>query len=316
MSVKVPIELETKYDPSGMENLKKSFSDLSTRADSVSNSFNRLGSSTSDATSKIVSSFTMAGSQAQAAGSMITVSNSMTEASLLRLGDAASLTGAKFTIATNELKGYSVEVSIVKTKVDELSGGLLTTKGAVDTNTMALERQKGVIDQNRVSMAALKTEWMVGALLASSLANHLMSVSDAFWQVFHEGDLSARGMVNVATQMISLTVQAAILIKLLWAQAAAWMASHTAMTMGVAAAVITGALLGGLMHLASMQSMTAPSRQYGGSIDQTGLYMLHRGEYVVPRGAGASVSINFYGNVRRDEVEEGVVRGLRRAGIL
>jgi len=58
-----------------------------------------------------------------------------------------------------------------------------------------------------------------------------------------------------------------------------------------------------------------PSRKFGGPIFQTGPYILHAGEYVMPRGA-SPITINIYGAGSPRETGDAVILALRRAGML
>lgn len=77
--------------------------------------------------------------------------------------------------------------------------------------------------------------------------------------------------------------------------------------------IIAAAAVAGTVALAAYAAI--PSRQMGGSIYQTGPYLLHAGEYVVPRGA-SPITINIYGGGSPRETGDAVVDALRRAGVV
>jgi hypothetical protein len=78
-------------------------------------------------------------------------------------------------------------------------------------------------------------------------------------------------------------------------------------------AILAGAVGAAIVGTALAASI--PSRQFGGSITQTGPYMLHAGEYVVPHGA-SPITINVYGAGSPRETGDAVVDALRRAGVV
>jgi len=59
------------------------------------------------------------------------------------------------------------------------------------------------------------------------------------------------------------------------------------------------------------------SREAGGYIPQTGPYLLHQGEYVLPKGdSGMNITFNFNGDVNdRDTLMNEIIKMLNRAGI-
>ena len=59
---------------------------------------------------------------------------------------------------------------------------------------------------------------------------------------------------------------------------------------------------------------TIPSKQYGGVVERTGPYLLHAGEFVVPRGG--AITINIYGAGSPRATGDAVIDALRRAGVI
>jgi len=78
------------------------------------------------------------------------------------------------------------------------------------------------------------------------------------------------------------------------------------------------AILGGAVAAAAVGIALAasiPSKQFGGPIEHTGPYLLHAGEYVMPRGAPNILNFNFYGAASPRDADN-VIDALRRAGVV
>lgn len=78
-------------------------------------------------------------------------------------------------------------------------------------------------------------------------------------------------------------------------------------------AILAGAAAAAVGVYALAESI--PSKQSGGPVHETGPYLLHAGEYVLPRGA-SSITVNVYGAGSPRETGDAVVDALRRSGVI
>jgi len=121
-----------------------------------------------------------------------------------------------------------------------------------------------------------------------------------------------RGAIMLGLNLLQLASQIWLVVGALKAQAIAHAIAH-GLSGPIGWAILAGAAaaIGGALVLTA----SIPSRQTGGPIPQTGPYLLHAGEYVLPRGPSA-LTINIYGAGSPRETGDAVVDALRRAGVI
>lgn len=97
------------------------------------------------------------------------------------------------------------------------------------------------------------------------------------------------------------------------AKLAAWIVAHGTMTLGLILPVVAAAVAASTL-LVSRALANIPSRQFGGVIPETGPYLLHKGETVIPSGrGGTTINIARMNVYPRDG--DDFVRKMRRLGI-
>ena len=77
-------------------------------------------------------------------------------------------------------------------------------------------------------------------------------------------------------------------------------------------AILAGAIAAAGIGISLAASI--PSKQYGGVVERTGPYLLHAGEFVVPRGG--AITINIYGAGSPRATGDAVIDALRRSGVI
>lgn len=150
--------------------------------------------------------------------------------------------------------------------------------------------------------------------LALSVA-HISTASlalESTWRRVAEGQMSVvEGIIRSIPMMVSLASAIWTLVTAEKARAIASGIAHAVSSLGAALPMILGAASIASVAISALLT-TMPSRQFGGPIPQTGLYQLHAGEFVLPRGA-SPITINVYGNATPHATADAVVDALRRA---
>lgn len=137
-----------------------------------------------------------------------------------------------------------------------------------------------------------------------------------------------RGAVMLTMNFLQLASQVYALMTAEWAEAAAsWAVTIAKKAEAVALGIVHALsapwgwaiLAGAAVAAAGVYALaeSIPSRQYGGPIHETGPYLLHAGEYVLPKDSGRTIHIGsiIIQEARTPrETGDAVVDALRRAG--
>jgi hypothetical protein len=167
-----------------------------------------------------------------------------------------------------------------------MSGKVAASSGAMEISQRRLMLVSAGLIMNSVQLADIFDRMAKGQMDigrgALMLAMNFLQLASQIWVVV--GAENARAIAHSIANALSGPAGWAILA-------------------GAAAAVGVG------FALASQ----IPSKQYGGSIETTGPYLLHAGEFVLPRGSGG-ITVNVYGAGSPQETANTVVETLRRSG--
>ena len=125
---------------------------------------------------------------------------------------------------------------------------------------------------------------------------------------------------NMVDAISKLGLATKILTIIDWAHNAALAVKIGLLTLGIGLVVAAGSIWWFMTQMQSMQAPTPglPSMQFGGPIKETRPYLLHAGEYILPRGASQITigAINIYEARTPRETGEAVIDSLRRAGVI
>jgi hypothetical protein len=124
--------------------------------------------------------------------------------------------------------------------------------------------------------------------------------------------------LQLASQLSRLATAEAIATAASWAHTIAKKAEAIALGIVNALtpwgwAILAGAAVAAAGAIALAERI--PSKQYGGIVERTGPYLLHAGEFVIPKG-GNSIAINIYGADSPRATGDAVIDALRRSGVI
>jgi len=151
------------------------------------------------------------------------------------------------------------------------------------------------------------------ALTTAGLMTNALQLSD-IWTRMASGQMDlARGAIMLGLNFLQLATQIWTIVGAEHARAIAHAVAHALsgppgwVILGVAAGIAAGAI--------AYAAATIPSKQFGGPIYETRPYLLHAGEYVLPRGASA-VTINIYGAGSPRQTSDAIIDALRRNRVI
>lgn len=218
----------------------------------------------------------------------------------IRVGAAAGMTATQsindFTIALGRqqpkiLDNFGIKLGLAEAEelyaaqLGKSTSALTDQEREIAFATIAIQKmndQASILGEN-IDAAALKGEqW------SASWKNLATSVGE-----FLKPLKAIQPILNPVMNMFGIMAGTVLpkLIGAIWAEVvalkakiAAWITAHSVATLGLGLAAI-GAAIGGAALLTGGVLGGIPSKQFGGLITETGPYLLHRGETVIPPGS-------------------------------
>jgi len=150
--------------------------------------------------------------------------------------------------------------------------------------------------------------------MASVIANSVQ-LTDIIGRMY-SGQLNlGKGALLLAMNFLQLIPAITTVVTAIKAMGIASAITQAISSMGAAIPLIIAAAAAAAGIAIAAYASSVPSYQFGGPIYQTRPYLLHAGEYVLPRGASA-VTINVYGAGSPRETSDVIIDALRRQRVI
>lgn len=204
----------------------------------------------------------------------------------------------------------------------------IASLGASTVAVAKLSEQFGILSEEQAnviremgSMTALFGTVIRGLITLSessrmvALAEHARGVAHAFADAMAAGITKiVGGVVSALGAIASSSIIVTIAEK---ARAVAHAIANAVSSLGLAVPVMIAAAAAAAVGIAAYTgAIKLPSLQTGGYVKETGIYLLHKGEYVIPKGSSTAITINVYGTSSPRETSDAIIDALRRSGVV